>query len=259
MSIIDLNCDLGESFGNWRMGSDEALFPRITSANIACGFHGGDAVTMLRTIRLAKEHGVAAGAHPGLPDLLGFGRRPMNLSPEDTYAYFVYQVGALRSALATNGITLHHVKPHGAFGIVLQEEERAEAAAEAICDVMDEPMVYCPAESEDDIFPSVLKRYGVRHVPELYPDLSYAPNGTLTLQRVKEFTDPNRASNQVRRYVEEGCVEAHDGTLVSIKAESICIHGDGPNAAEVADSIRRVLDEHGYRVESVWPTTGMTQ
>ena len=146
---MDVNSDMGESFGNWVMGNDAALLPFVTTANVACGFHAGDPVTLVRTVRLAKQNGVVVGAHPGLPDLLGFGRRAMKISPEDAYAYVVYQVGALQATLAVEGMRLHHVKPHGAFYSVLKaDEELADAVAEAIGQLSPEPMLYWPAPTD---------------------------------------------------------------------------------------------------------------
>ena len=143
---MDINCDMGESFGNWSMGDDAGMMPFITTANVACGFHASDPVTMLSTVKLAKGYQIAIGAHPGLPDLLGFGRRAMNITPEDAYAYVVYQVGALQASLATQGLKLHHIKPHGAFYSVLKTQtELADAVAEAIQKLSDQPMLYWPA------------------------------------------------------------------------------------------------------------------
>lgn len=240
---MDINCDMGESFGNWVMGNDEGMMPRITTANVACGFHAGDPLTLLETVKRAKAHDVAVGSHPGLPDLLGFGRRAMNITPEDAHAYVVYQTGALQAALKVHGMRLHHVKPHGAFYSILRTEEAlAEAVADAIRDTMDEPMLYWPAPTSAAL-PSAAKNKGIRVVGEIYPDLLYASDGSLILQRSKHETDVEFAAGQVRRYVETGKVEANDGTLLELDAESICIHGDGPNATEVGDAVRRALND----------------
>jgi len=176
---MDVNSDMGESFGNWVMGNDAALFTFVTTANVACGFHAGDPVTLVRTVRLAKQNGVVVGAHPGLPDLLGFGRRAMKISAEDAYAYVVYQVGALQATLATEGMRLHHVKPHGAFYSVLKtDDELAEAVAEAIMQLSPEPMLYWPAPT-DSALPRAVRKRGGRVVGEIYVDLEYAPDGSL--------------------------------------------------------------------------------
>jgi len=251
LEIMDINCDMGESFGNWNMGDDKGMMPKITTANVACGFHASDPVTMLDTVRLAKEHHIAVGAHPGLPDLLGFGRRAMNITQNDAYAYVVYQVGALQAALATQGMKLHHIKPHGAFYSVLKtDEDLADAVASAIKELSDDPILYWPAPTTAAM-PSAAKKLGIRVVGEIYPDLNYAPDGSLIIQREKHLTDVDFAASQVRRYVESGQVEADDGTLVSLDAESLCIHGDGPNSIEVADAVRKTLAEIGCSVKPV--------
>jgi UPF0271 protein len=247
---MDINCDMGESFGNWVMGNDEAMMPHITTANVACGFHASDPVTMLDTVRKAKRYGVVVGAHPGLPDLLGFGRRAMTITPEDAYSYVVYQVGALQAALHVNEMTLHHVKPHGAFYSVLRSDnELAAAVAQAIAELSDRPMLYWPAPT-DAALPSAASERGIRVVGEIYPDLTYAPDGGLILQRAKHETDVDFAAAQVSRYVETGKVEAVDGTLVELDAESICVHGDGPNAAEVVQAVEHALQGCGCKVEA---------
>lgn len=248
---MDINCDMGESFGNWNMGDDVGMMPRITTANVACGFHASDPVTMVNTVKLAKKHGVAVGAHPGLPDLLGFGRRAMNITAEDAYAYVVYQVGALQATLATQGMKLHHIKPHGAFYSVLKTgDELAAAVAEAIKELSDDPILYWPAPTTSAL-PSAAKKLGIRVVGEIYPDLTYGPDGALIIQREKHETDVNFAAAQVRRYVETGKVEANDGSLIELDAESLCIHGDGPNATAVADAIRDTLNQIACEIDPV--------
>lgn len=251
LEIMDINCDMGESFGNWNMGDDAGMMPRITTANVACGFHASDPVTMVETVKLAKQHNVTVGAHPGLPDLLGFGRRAMNITAEDAYAYMVYQVGALQATLATQGMKLHHVKPHGAFYSVLKTDEvLAAAVAQAIKELSDDPILYWPAPTTAAM-PMAAKKLGIRVVGEIYPDLMYAPDGALIIQREKHETDVTFAASQVRRYVETGKVEANDGSLVELDAESLCIHGDGPNSVEVADAIRTTLKEIGCQIDPV--------
>jgi UPF0271 protein len=233
---------MGESFGNWQMGNDAGMMPNITTANVACGFHAGDPVNMLDTVKLAKEYGIAIGAHPGLPDLLGFGRRAMTITPEDAYAYVVYQVGALQATLHVHGMKLHHVKPHGAFYSVLKtHEELADAVADAIADLSDNPMLYWPAPTSAAL-PSAAKKRGIRVVGEIYPDLSYADDGSLILQRTKHQTDVDFAAAQVQRYVETGKVETVEGSLIELDAESICVHGDGPNAVDVSTAIKDRLE-----------------
>jgi UPF0271 protein len=248
---MDVNSDMGESFGNWVMGNDAELLPLVTTANVACGFHAGDPVTLLRTVRLARKNGVVVGAHPGLPDLLGFGRRAMKISPEDAYAYVVYQVGALQATLAVEGMQLHHVKPHGAFYSVLKSEgDLAEAVAEAISSLSPEPLLYWPAPT-DSALPRAARKRGIRVVGEIYVDLDYAADGSLVIQRTKHATDVEKVIAQVRRYLDTGAVLAQDGSAVALDAESICVHGDGPNAVDVARAVRRTLEESGCLTEPV--------
>lgn len=251
LKTIDINCDMGESFGNWKMGDDEGMMPFITTANVACGFHASDPLTMIGTCRRARAHGIAVGAHPGLPDILGFGRRIMNITAEDAYAYTVYQVGALQASLATQGMKLHHIKPHGAFYSVLKtQEDLAEAVAEAIAQLSDKPILYWPAPTSTAL-PAACKKRGIRVVGEIYPDLHYAADGSLVIQRQKHETDVAYACAQVRRYVETGKVEALDGSLVALDAESLCIHGDGPNSVEVAKAIQKTLQDIGCDIAPV--------
>jgi UPF0271 protein len=233
------------------MGDDEGMMPYITTANVACGFHASDPVTMINTVKLAKQHGIAVGSHPGLPDLLGFGRRAMNITAEDAYAYVVYQVGALQASLAVEGMKLHHIKPHGAFYSVLKaNEELAEAVAEGILKLSDAPMLYWPAPTTAAL-PTACKKRGIRVVGEIYPDLQYAPDGALVIQRHKHLTDVAFAASQVECYVTTGKVQAMDGSLVELDAESLCIHGDGPNCVEVAIAIQERLKALGCKIAPV--------
>jgi 5-oxoprolinase (ATP-hydrolysing) subunit A len=248
MRTIDINCDLGESFGNWTMGNDEVVIPEITTANVACGFHASDPVTMVDTVRRCHEHGVAVGAHPGLPDLLGFGRRAMAISPDDAYAYVIYQAGALRGVLDTVGEPLHHVKPHGAMYAILRTDEGlADAFAQAVHDLGSNPIVYWP-EPTCPTLPVAAEKLGIRVVGEVYPDLDYSPDGSLVIQRAKHETDVEKAYRQTRLWIEEGVVEALDGSRLELDAESVCVHGDGPNAREVVRAVRRAIADTGCRV-----------
>jgi UPF0271 protein len=234
------------------LGNDEEVMPLLTSANVACGFHGGDPVTMERTVALAMRHGVAIGAHPGFPDLLGFGRRVMAVSPEEAAAYVRYQAGALQAFVRAAGGELHHIKPHGAFFAVLRDDAKLAApVAQAVRDLGEDVMVYWPAPAEGVPFCEELGELGVRVVGEIYPDLSYAPDGKLIIQREKEQTDVDFAAHQTRLFIEEGVVEAVDGTRVPLTARSACIHGDGPNAVEVAHAVRRAVTDAGRRLATV--------
>jgi UPF0271 protein len=252
LRTFDINCDLGESFGNWSIGNDAEIMPEITTANVACGFHAGDPVTMLRTVALAAEHGVAIGAHPGLPDLLGFGRRRMALTPDDAAAYILYQVGALREALRRSDLALHHVKPHGAFFEVLRDEPAvADAAVDALVRSSPDVLIYWPAPTAGAAFCDAARARNVRVVGEVYPDLSYDAESRLILQRSKQHTDVEQASDQMRIFLQTGSVRTVDGTLVPLDAESVCVHGDGPNAVEVARAVRRAITDAGCEVRAI--------
>jgi UPF0271 protein len=248
VGTIDINSDLGESFGNWRMGDDESVIPVITSANVACGFHASDPVTMIRTVRLCKQHGVEVGSHPGLPDLLGFGRRPMRITPDDCYAYVLYQTGALEAVLAAEGMELHHLTPHGAFYSILREDD---ALAAAFCDaalaLMPEPVVYWP-EGPELALPRAARERGIRVVMEVYVDMDYGPDGSIQIQRHKQATDLDKVSAHIRRFLTDGVVQTTEGTLIPLEAESICVHGDGPNAVDVIGALRRTIAECGHEV-----------
>ncbi|MBM3484975.1 MAG: LamB/YcsF family protein, partial [Alphaproteobacteria bacterium] len=184
---FDINIDCGESFGNWKMGADEALMPHVTTANIACGFHAGDPMTLMKTVALAKKNNLAVGSHPGLPDLMGFGRRVMAISPDEMYAYVIYQTGALKAALEAQDMTLHHVKPHGALYRMLNTDEAlAKAFVRAVIDVCPEPMMYYPAPAERFAVTKIAAAEGVDVVAELYFDLPYDDDGTIILKRTNE-------------------------------------------------------------------------
>ncbi|MBK5232363.1 MAG: 5-oxoprolinase subunit PxpA [Thermoleophilia bacterium] len=251
---IDINCDLGESFGNWSMGDDAAVLPEITTANVACGFHAGDPVTLMRTVALALENDVAVGAHPGLPDLLGFGRRKLAVTPEDAAAYVVYQVGAVREALRLlGGGELHHVKPHGAFLDVMRygEPEVGHAVAEAIASCDNEILIYWPSPTEDDPFSDRARELGLRVIGEIYPDLAYDDQGRLILERQKKHVASENAAEQLRLFLQSGTVRTSTGDTLRIDAESVSVHGDGPNAADIVAELRRVTIELGHEIRAV--------
>lgn len=248
---LDINCDCGESFGNWPMGADDAIIPLITTANVACGFHGGDPMVMRKTVALAHEHGVTVGAHPGLPDLVGFGRRRMDVSPDEAYALVVYQVGALKAFLEAGGMTLHHVKPHGALYVMLHDQEEiAVAVAEAIRDTCPSPILYWPAPIEMHALPRAARKLGIEVVGEVYLDLAYSDEAKLIVERKKTAKDLGEVARRLRRYLAEGVVEAQSGKAIPLTAETICVHGDGPNSVEIARTIRTVLAEEGVRAEA---------
>jgi 5-oxoprolinase (ATP-hydrolysing) subunit A len=249
---VDVNCDLGESYGNWRLGDDESIMPLVTTANVACGFHGGDPLVMARTAALAREHGIAAGSHPGYPDLLGFGRRAYTLTPEEAAAYIRYQTGALRAFLDVEGLALHHIKPHGALAGYLREDASVAAAvAAAVAGFGSDVSFYFPAPVTGFALVEELRDRGVHVVGEVYPDLSYSPEGELVIERAKQATDVAFAAAQMRRWLTDGTMEAQDGSLVALEAESVCVHGDGPNAVAVAAAIRDEVQVAGGRLEAV--------
>ena len=249
---MDINCDLGESYGNWRLGSDEEIMPLVSSANIACGFHGGDPLVMARSVALARTHGVAAGAHPGYPDLLGFGRREFRLAPDEAAAYIRYQTGALRAFLEVEGLPLHHIKPHGALPFYLRKDDSVAAAvADAVAGFGPDVLFYFPAPLTGVALCEELRERGVRVIGEVYPDLVYGADGHIVLERDKRETDVEFAARQVSRFLADGAVESEDGGMVPIEAESICVHGDGPNAVAVAAAVRSAVESAGERVEAV--------
>jgi UPF0271 protein len=222
---LDLNADLGESFGRWTLGDDAALMPHLTSANIAAGFHGGDPHVLRRTVALAVEDGVGIGAHVGLPDLVGFGRRRMAVSPEEVSDLVLYQAGAVRAFAEAAGAELRHVKPHGAlYLMVAEDEELARALCETVA-VLGVALLMPPELA------SAAEAAGARFVPEGYVDLDYDAEGRLILERVKQARDPAETAGRAVAFAEEG------------RVESICIHGDGPNAVELAAAVRAALAE----------------
>jgi 5-oxoprolinase (ATP-hydrolysing) subunit A len=245
---VDLNCDLGESFGAYHMGNDEQLLPYVTSANIACGFHAGDPSVMRKTVQLCLQYNVAIGAHPGLPDLVGFGRREMAVTPEEVYDMVVYQTGALQAFAQAEGGTLHHVKPHGAlYNMAAVNINLAEAIAEAIYKVKPEAILYGLAGSE------LMKagiRLGLQTANEVFADRTYHQNGTLTPRKLPNalITDHEAAVQQVIRMIKEGKVRSLQGQDVGIQADTVCIHGDGLHALEFASHIRAALQIEGIAV-----------
>lgn len=248
---VDLNCDMGESFGSWNMGNDSELLHYVSSANIACGFHAGDPATMKKTVRLALERGVAIGAHPGLPDLVGFGRREMAVSAEEVYGMVLYQVGALAAIAKAEGASLHHVKPHGAlYNMAATNPQLAEAIADAVSKINPELILYSLAGSE---LVKAGEKYGLRTASEVFADRTYQQNGTLTLRSQPNalIADDKQAVQQVLRMVQEGKVQSRQGTEVRIQADTICIHGDGLHALPFAKLIRERLLSEGIHISAL--------
>jgi UPF0271 protein len=245
---IDLNCDMGESFGAWTLGHDAALMPYLTSANVACGFHASDPAVMRQTVRLALRHGVAIGAHPGLPDLVGFGRRNMDISAEEAFEMTVYQLGALHAVVRAEGGALHHVKPHGAlYNMAATNAALAQAIAEAVYKVQPELVLYGLAGSE---LTKAGEKLGLRTAHEVFADRTYQANGTLTPRRQPDalITSAEAAIAQVLRMVQEGRVRTQPGQEIAIKADTVCLHGDGAHAIEFAQQLSHALREAGVKL-----------
>ncbi len=245
---VDLNSDSGESFGRWRLGNEEELFKYITSANIACGYHAGDPVVMRKTVRLAKQLGVAIGAHPGFPDLMGFGRRPMEVSVEELENYVLYQVGALSAIAKAEGIEIQHVKPHGAlYNMAWVRRDYAEAIVKAIRAFNPKLILVAPYGSE---MHRVAEEMGIAVAFEAFADRNYRSDGRLVPRSHPEalVKSVDEAVERALRMVSEGKVRTIDGKDIEIKTHTICIHGDSPHAVEMARKLRSRFEEAGIRV-----------
>ena len=244
MKRIDLNCDMGESYGAWKMGADAEVMPFITSANIACGFHGGDPATIRKTVRLAVDHGVAIGAHPSLPDLQGFGRRVMKISPQDLYDLVVYQAGAVEAFARAAGSRLHHIKCHGAlYNMAATDEGLSEAMARAAKD-LGNVMLYVLSKSKSF---EIAKQAGLPVAGEVFADRGYSDDGTLA-PRDKPggmIEDAQKSVRQALAMVEEGYVTSLSGKRLPVAADTLCLHGDQPGAVAFAQEIRKAFSERG--------------
>jgi UPF0271 protein len=247
---IDLNADVGESFGPWPMGTDEALVPLVTSVNIACGAHAGDATTILRTAELAARHGVAIGAHPGYPDLAGFGRRDLDLTPDELRATLVVQVGAVIAGARIAGAAVRHVKPHGAmYNRAARDPAMAETIATAIRD-LDPALVLVGLAGSVSIAAGLTA--GLRVAREGFADRRYEPDGSLRSRRLDgALLGPAEAAAQAVSIAREGRVTATDGSRVGVVADTICIHGDSPDAVETATAVRAALAGEGIGVAAL--------
>ncbi len=245
----DLNCDMGEGFGAWNLGNDEAIMPFISSVNIACGFHAGDPSVMKKTVKNALKHQLKIGAHPGLPDLQGFGRRELHISAEEAYDMVMYQVGALSGFVKAEGARMHHVKPHGAlYNMAAKSKALSDAIAEAVYKIDPELVLYGLSGSE--LIRSGLNA-GLKVANEVFADRTYQQDGTLTSRKDPDaLIKTNQAAiKQVIGMVREGRVISLQATEVNIKADTICIHGDGPSALEFASLIYREFQTEGIRIK----------
>jgi UPF0271 protein len=249
MKDIDLNCDMGESYGRWKLGADEAIMPFITSASIACGFHGGDPHEMRRTVDLALKHKVAIGSHPSLPDLMGFGRRVMDVSPQELKDYICYQTGALREFVRAAGSDLQHVKMHGIlYDMMERNEALAGAAGEAVRESGGRDLIVMALASGK--FDMLSRDSGARVASEGFADRAYNRDGTLVSRKLagSVITDPERAAAQAVKIATEGKVRTLDGVDIDIPVQTICCHGDTPGAEKIARAVREALDKAGCRV-----------
>lgn len=254
MLTIDLNADLGESFGPWTMGQDEALMTSITSANIACGFHAGDPTVMRRTIRLAKRHGVALGAHPGFPDLAGFGRREMQVSPVELEDLVLYQLAAIAGVAAADGVRLQHVKAHGAlYNMAARDAVLAGAIARAVA-AFDRTLILLGLPNSALL--SEGEAAGLRVAAEVFADRTYEADGSLTPRRVPGSVIADSAHVVARAVdmVRARQVTATDGTVVPLRADTLCLHGDTPGAADLARQVRAALESAGVTVAALATT-----
>ena len=246
MKRIDLNCDMGESYGAWKMGADADVMPFISSANIACGFHGGDPATIRKTVRLAIDHGVAIGAHPSLPDIMGFGRRSMKISPQEMYDLVVYQAGAVEGFARAAGSKLHHIKCHGAlYNMAANDEALSEAMVRAGKDLG--VMLYVLSNSKNY---AIAKKAGVAVQGEVFADRGYTDAGELA-PRDKPggmIEDPDKSVKQALAMIEEGYVTSLSGKRVPVAADTICLHGDQPNAVLFATTLRKTFADKGITV-----------
>ena len=247
---IDLNSDLGESLGAWTMGDDAAMLAIVSSANVACGFHAGDAAGILRTLRSAAERGVVVGAHVAYPDLAGFGRRNMDVASADLQADVIYQIGALQALARVAGTTVRYVKPHGAlYNTIAHDERQARDVITAIRAV--DPGLVLVALAGAPLI-GWAREAGLRVVAEAFADRAYTPQGTLVSRRDKGAVlhDADAVAARMLRLAREGVVTAIDGSTVAIQADSICVHGDSPGAVEMARQVRAVLEQAGVAVRS---------
>lgn len=247
---MDLNCDMGESFGNYTIGADEQLLAHISSANIACGSHAGDPNVMERTVQLAKQNYVAVGAHPGFPDIAGFGRRMIDFSPEEIYRFVVYQIGALQAFCEIHEVKMQHVKPHGAlYNLAARDRNVAKAIAQAVYDFEDTLILYGLAGSE---LLDAGREAGLEVASEVFADRTYQPDGSLTSRKDAGamIVELDTAVVQVKRMINDGLVEAVNGEWINIEADTICVHGDSSHAVTFAGKLKQALEAAHIHVKA---------
>lgn len=241
---MDINCDLGEGFGNYKMPNDEKILPYVTSINVACGFHAGDPLIMDETVRLAIKHNVKIGAHPSYPDLQGFGRREMNLTPKEIYTMILYQLGALNAIVEVNGATLHHVKPHGAlYNQSANDEKIADAVIRAVKDFNPNVILYCLSGS---LMAKMAEQEGLKVHHEVFADRNYNDDGTLVHRKYPNalIKDEKQMLEHVERIIRSKKILTIHNKLIDIKADTICIHGDGERALQFAQNVASIKRNH---------------
>lgn len=250
MSCVDLNCDLGESFGAYTIGLDAQVIPHVSSVNIACGYHAGDPVVMEKTVALAKEHGVAIGAHPGFPDLMGFGRRPMNITPAEAGGYVKYQLGALLAFVQAQGLKLQHVKPHGAlYNMAAKDEALAKAIAQSVASVDSNIRLMGLAGS---LMLKEAEKAGLPVISEVFADRAYNDDGSLVNRKLPGAVihDAQQAAARAVMMAKEHKVISINGKEIHLQADSICVHGDNAQAIELVCTIRSALQAEGIAIKN---------
>ena len=248
---IDINADMGESFGAYTIGHDQQLLTSITSANVAAGFHAGDPTVLRQTIRQAKAHGVAVGAHPGFPDLVGFGRRELAVTPREAEDMVLYQIAAVAGVAASEGVALQHVKPHGAlFNMAVRDAELARAIARAVA-AFDCNLILFGLPGSEIL--AAGREEGLTVAAEVFADRAYEADGSLMSRRKPGAVihDPEAVVSRAVRMVTDRTVVAHDGTMVEIEADTICVHGDTPDSDLLAARLRAALEAAGVRVAAL--------
>ncbi len=251
MKSIDLNCDLGESFGAYTIGQDEAVIPLISSANIACGFHAGDSLVMSETVKMSKNAGIGIGAHPGFPDLQGFGRRKLDASPKEVKAYIQYQIGALNAFCKANNAVLNHVKPHGAlYNMAGADEKLAAAICEGIAEV-DTSLILLGLSGSKMV--KAASNAGIKFASEVFADRAYREDGSLVPRKEpgSMITDETEAVLRVIEMADKGTVTAITGKKIEITADSVCVHGDNAHALSFVEKIRAALKDNNIEIKTL--------
>lgn len=246
---IDINADMGESFGRYKLGNDEEVMKYITSANVACGFHASDPLVMSHTVELAKKYGVAVGAHPGLPDRQGFGRREMKITPAELKVDIIYQMGALDAFLKLHNMKMQHVKVHGIlFKMVEKDEGYADAYIEAVSEYNPELYIFMEAGASGAMVWEKGVKAGIRMAAEVFIDLNYDAKGDWIIEREKKARAPQEVADRAVSVVRDGKIPTIEGKLIPVRADTICCHGDTPNAVDIVKRIREEFDKQGITV-----------